>query len=139
MALAPPLVVVPSFRGQQHFRSSPLISSPLARVRDLYPPWRWGEKEDAVEEAKLKHGLQQDLPDFYNMMLERPRQDARGYGLLHVNVRTVPLCALFFLVSASTSVNQAFCVCALHVEDKLRGIWQKRRTFLYISDDCYAE
>lgn len=41
---------------------------------------------DAVEEAKLKHGLKPDLPDFYNLILERPRDDARGYGLLYVDV-----------------------------------------------------
>ncbi|CAM9312249.1 unnamed protein product, partial [Hapterophycus canaliculatus] len=52
---------------------------------DLYPAWRWNEKLDAIEEAKLKHGLKPDLPDFYNMIMERPRGDARGYGLLYVD------------------------------------------------------
>lgn len=45
---------------------------------------------DAVEEAKLKHGLKPDLPDFYNLILERPREDARGYGLLYVDVSSCP-------------------------------------------------
>ncbi|CAM9778890.1 unnamed protein product, partial [Laminaria digitata] len=52
---------------------------------ELFPAWRWSEKTDAVEEAKMTHGLKPDLPDFYNIMLERPREDSRGYGLLYVD------------------------------------------------------
>lgn len=60
----------------------------MAAPRELYPAWRWCEKMDAVEEAKQKHGLKPDLPDFYNLILERPREDARGYSLLYVDVRS---------------------------------------------------
>ncbi|CAN0516507.1 unnamed protein product, partial [Scytosiphon promiscuus] len=49
----------------------------------------WSEKTDAVEEAKYMHGLKPDLPDFYNLMLERPKEDSRGYGLLYVDVSTL--------------------------------------------------
>lgn len=58
----------------------------LGPGRELFPAWRWSEKTDAVEEAKLTHGLSPDLPDFYNIMLERPKEDIRGYGLLYVDV-----------------------------------------------------
>lgn len=36
----------------------------------------------------MKHGLKPDLPDFYNLVLERPREDARGYSLLYIEVST---------------------------------------------------
>lgn len=42
-----------------------------------------------MEEAKKEHGLKAGLPDFYNMQFERPREDARGYGLLYVDVSAV--------------------------------------------------
>ena len=52
---------------------------------ELYPPYRWCEKLDIVEQAQKKFGLKPTLPDFYNILLERPRQDPRGYGLLFVD------------------------------------------------------
>ena len=52
---------------------------------EVYPAWRWGEKMDAIEETQVKLGLRPALPDFYNMALERPRLDPRGYGLLFVD------------------------------------------------------
>jgi hypothetical protein len=38
-----------------------------------------------VEQARAKFKLKPALPDFYNILLERPRQDPRGYGLLFVD------------------------------------------------------
>ena len=52
---------------------------------EMYPPYRWCEKLDVVEQAQKKFGLRPTLPDFYNILLERPRQDPRGYGLLFVD------------------------------------------------------
>eukprot|EP01035_Chromulina_nebulosa_P017573 gene17573-23141_t len=52
---------------------------------ELYPPYRWCEKLDVVEQAQKKYGLKPTLPDFYNILLERPRQDPNGYGLLYVD------------------------------------------------------
>lgn len=52
---------------------------------EVYPPWRWGEKSDAIEKTQLRIGLRPTLPDFYNMALERPRVDPRGFGLLFVD------------------------------------------------------
>eukprot|EP00978_Attheya_sp_CCMP212_P042737 scaffold265886_cov50-Attheya_sp.AAC.2 len=52
---------------------------------EAYPPWRWGEKIDAIEKTQQSLGLRPTLPDFYNMALERPRVDPRGYGLLFMD------------------------------------------------------
>lgn len=68
-------------------RRTSLASTYNPVPRDLYPSWRWNEKLSAIEEAKLKHGLKPDLPDFYNFIMERPKEDARGFGLLHVEVK----------------------------------------------------
>ncbi|CAM9539119.1 unnamed protein product [Chrysoparadoxa australica] len=51
---------------------------------ELYPVWRWCQKLDAIEDAQRKYGLKPTLPDFYNIVLERPRLDEKGYGLLFV-------------------------------------------------------
>jgi hypothetical protein len=47
---------------------------------ELYPPYRWCEKLDVVEQAQQSFQLKPTLPDFYNILLERPRQDPDGYG-----------------------------------------------------------
>lgn len=52
---------------------------------ELYPSWRWGEKMDAIELTQKRKDLKPALPDFYNMVLERPQSDPRGYGLLFVD------------------------------------------------------
>jgi [histone H3]-lysine4 N-trimethyltransferase ATXR3 len=52
---------------------------------ELYPCWRWNERLDAIEDAQARYGLKPELPDFYNMLLERPKVDSRGYGVLHVD------------------------------------------------------
>lgn len=52
---------------------------------ELYPSWRWGEKMDAIDITQQRKDLKPALPDFYNMMLERPQSDPRGYGLLFVD------------------------------------------------------
>ena len=43
------------------------------------------EKLDVIEQAQLKYQLKPTLPDFYNILLERPRRDVNGYGLLYVD------------------------------------------------------
>ena len=52
---------------------------------EVYPSWRWGEKMDAISMIQDKKGLKPGLPDFFNMALERPQIDPRGYGLLFVD------------------------------------------------------
>jgi hypothetical protein len=52
---------------------------------EIYPSWRWGEKIDAIAKIQEQKGLKPVLPDFFNMALERPQHDPRGYGLLFVD------------------------------------------------------
>eukprot|EP00536_Pseudo-nitzschia_multiseries_P011871 jgi/Psemu1/260181/estExt_Genewise1Plus.C_4290011 len=52
---------------------------------EVYPSWRWGEKMDAIALIQQRNNLKPRLPDFYNMALERPQKDPRGYGLLFVD------------------------------------------------------
>ena len=52
---------------------------------ELYPPYRWCERLDVIKQAQEKYELKPMLPDFYNILLERPRQDPEGYGILFVD------------------------------------------------------
>jgi hypothetical protein len=52
---------------------------------EVYPSWRWGEKMEAISLIQERKGLKPVLPDFFNMALERPQMDPRGYGLLFVD------------------------------------------------------
>lgn len=52
---------------------------------ELYPAYRWCERMDVVEQAQLTFALKPTLPDFYNILLERPRQDPDGYGMSAVH------------------------------------------------------
>ena len=47
---------------------------------EMYPSYRWCERLDVVEQAQKKFELKPTLPDFWNILLERPRQDPNGYG-----------------------------------------------------------
>lgn len=47
---------------------------------EVHAPWRWFEIQDAI---KKKTG--DDLPDFYNIVLERPRDDPAGYDVLFID------------------------------------------------------
>jgi hypothetical protein len=47
---------------------------------ELYPPYRWCEKLGVLEKTQKIFGLKPALPDFYNILLERPRLDEKGYG-----------------------------------------------------------
>jgi len=52
---------------------------------EIYPPWRWCEKMDAIDITQRRKNLKPALPDFYNMTMERPQTDPRGYGNLIVD------------------------------------------------------
>ena len=84
--------------GYDFFRVHPkghgsIVLSPMITANTLvtyyrgevYPSWRWGEKMDAIEMTQERLGLRPNLPDFYNMALERPQADPRGYGLMIVD------------------------------------------------------
>lgn len=47
---------------------------------ELYPAYRWCERLDVIEQAQKQLEMKPTLPDFYNILLERPRQDPNGYG-----------------------------------------------------------
>lgn len=52
---------------------------------ELVPPWRWFEKQEAVEKAQQHYNKKPTLPDFYNMLMERHRDDSRGYGVIYID------------------------------------------------------
>ena len=52
---------------------------------EIYPFWRWCEKMDAIDITQQRKSLKPALPDFYNMTMERPQTDPRGYGCLIVD------------------------------------------------------
>lgn len=53
---------------------------------EMYPPWAWFAKQDAIKTAqKLKGMRESGPPEFYNMQLERPPGDAEGFALLFVD------------------------------------------------------
>lgn len=56
-----------------------------AYLGELYPPYRWCERLEVIEQAQKHFNLKPSLPDFYNILLERPRQDPDGYGLFWVD------------------------------------------------------
>ncbi|PRW58999.1 putative histone-lysine N-methyltransferase ATXR3 isoform X1 [Chlorella sorokiniana] len=47
---------------------------------EIHTPWRWFEIQDAV-----KRITGDELPDFYNILLERPKDDPDGYDVLCVD------------------------------------------------------
>eukprot|EP01047_Picozoa_sp_COSAG01_P045584 COSAG01_NODE_4213_length_5235_cov_2.565031_5_plen_744_part_00 len=85
--------------GEDHFRMHPKGTGVVCRVRDgikaqefvaeylgeLVPAWRWFEKQQAVEAAQKHYGKKPTLPDFYNMLMERHRDDSRGYSVLYID------------------------------------------------------
>lgn len=46
----------------------------------LHSPWRWFEIQDT-----LKRFNGDDLPDFYNIVLERPKKDPAGYDVIFID------------------------------------------------------
>ena len=50
---------------------------------EIYPPWAWAEKQDAIRSVQKGRGLRDcGPPEFYNMQIERPGGDAEGYSVL---------------------------------------------------------
>ena len=85
--------------GTEHFRLHPKGTGVVCKVDggippqefvveylgELVPPWRWFEKQEAVEAAQKHFGQKPTLPDFYNMLMERHRDDSRGYAVLYID------------------------------------------------------
>ncbi|KAL9243849.1 hypothetical protein vseg_017688 [Gypsophila vaccaria] len=49
---------------------------------EVYPAWKWFEKQDGIRSLQKNS---KDVPEFYNIYLERPKGDADGYDLLVVD------------------------------------------------------
>lgn len=52
---------------------------------EIYPSWKWYEKEDVIKHGQNKNKLSKDLPDFYNIIFERHHDDPEGYNCLTVD------------------------------------------------------
>lgn len=69
--------------------SSPTGINPHVMISEylgeMYSPFRWCERLDVIQQSQELFGLKPALPDFYNILLERPRQDPKGYGLIFVD------------------------------------------------------
>jgi hypothetical protein len=65
-------------RKKEGIKKNELISIYLG---EIYPPWYWYEKQDLIKKNKLD----KELPDFYNIMLERLKCDEKGYDLVMVD------------------------------------------------------
>jgi hypothetical protein len=63
---------------EEGIKKNELISIYLG---EIYPPWYWYEKQDLIKRNKLD----KELPDFYNIMLERFKRDEKGYDLVMVD------------------------------------------------------
>ena len=47
----------------------------------IYPIYLWYEKQDLIKQKKLD----KNLPDFYNILLERNKNDSEGYDLIMID------------------------------------------------------
>ncbi|AQK99494.1 Histone-lysine N-methyltransferase ATXR3 [Zea mays] len=50
---------------------------------EVYPSWRWYEKQDGIKH--IQNNSEDQAPEFYNIMLERPKGDRDGYDLVFVD------------------------------------------------------
>ena len=52
---------------------------------ELYPPWRWFEKEASASAVRKAVRRDDEVPTFYDAVVERRREDPRGYlSLIHI-------------------------------------------------------
>ena len=52
---------------------------------EIYTPWRWYEKQDLVKRHCKELKKKDELPDFYNIMLEKHKDDKAGYDILFID------------------------------------------------------
>ena len=52
---------------------------------EVYPPWAWFEKQDLLKQKLKDFGMDGSLPEFYNIMLERPAESRDGYDVLYID------------------------------------------------------
>lgn len=83
-----------SKEGRMHFRVHPKGTGIVCKrpgglptgtfisdyLGELYPPWRFYERQDAWKKVDKRS----TLPDIYNITMDRPRQEERGYDAVFV-------------------------------------------------------
>jgi len=52
---------------------------------ELYTPWRWFEKQDLIKKYCKEKKMINNQPDFYNIMLEKHKDDPDGYDILVID------------------------------------------------------
>jgi hypothetical protein len=94
-------------------------------IGEIYPPWRWAEKNEAIEEAQRVYNSKPTLPDFYNIVLERPKHERRGYDLLYLDASKRANFASRFSHSCEPNCVTAMAVvrgrliCAVHTQRRI--------------------
>ena len=51
---------------------------------EMYPPWRWFERQDAIRSTQRFLSAEKESPEFYNITLERARGDMLGTDIIYV-------------------------------------------------------
>jgi hypothetical protein len=84
---------------------------------EIYTPWRWFEKQDLVKKYAKEKNKKDELPDFYNIMLERHKDDPAGYDVLYIDPINKGNFSSRFSHSCDpncgtiiTAANQKYCV-----------------------------
>ncbi|KAL4503070.1 hypothetical protein ABPG72_014299 [Tetrahymena utriculariae] len=54
-------------------------------IGEIFPPWRWFEKQDTIKKYMKENNKRDILPDFWNIMLEIHKDDPKGYDILFVD------------------------------------------------------
>ena len=52
---------------------------------EVFPPWAWYEKQDLLKQKLKELDLYDSLPEFYNIVLERPPSSTNGYDILYID------------------------------------------------------
>lgn len=52
---------------------------------EVYPPWLWFEKQDLLKMKLRELEMEHNLPEFYNIVLERPSSSPGGYDVLFID------------------------------------------------------
>lgn len=106
---------------------------------EVYPPWLWFEKQDLLK-IKL-HELEMDhnLPEFYNIILERPITSPGGYDVLFID----PIFRGNFGSRLSHSCDPNCATTTITVRDKLAIVlYEFIRSFIprvAVRDIAYGE
>ena len=95
----------------------------------LHTPWRWFEKQDAVKKADPN----MDLPDFYNIALERPSRDRRGFEVLYVDAAD----AGNFTSRLSHSCGANVATPVMAIDGKLRIVMHTTRDVVEGEEMCW--